>query len=298
MGEERIVIVGAGPAGCAAAVQCARLGVKPLLLDSSGKAGGLAANAFLVENYPGLEKPLTGEVLAGRLGEHLARFDVKITTQTVSGVEPDSDGWIVRTGGQDVRARCVILASGTVPRPLSIQGERDLVSRVLFYEVRDLLATIPSPKTIIVVGGGEAAFDYSLSLANAGASVSILVRSDRVRARGRLKKMVTDHPEISVELNTRLVVLEKVDAGVAATVISADRESLRLADALLAAVGRMSTASLIVSSQNPLSLTHAPGLFICGDARSDGLGQVGIAVGDGLAAAVLAVEQAIREKIK
>ena len=105
MGKEQIVIVGAGPAGCAAAVQCARLGVKPLLLDQSGKAGGLVANAFLVENYPGLEKPLTGEVFAGRLAEHLARFDVTITAQTVSRVEPDSHGWIVRTDGQHVRAR-------------------------------------------------------------------------------------------------------------------------------------------------------------------------------------------------
>ena len=298
MGEERIVIVGAGPAGCAAAVQCARLGVKPLLLDSSGKTGGLVANAFLVENYPGLEKPLTGEVLAGRLGEHLARFDVEITAQTVSGVEPDSDGWIVRTDGQNVRARCVILATGTVRRPLSIHGERDLVSRVLFYEVRDLLTKIPSPKKIIVVGGGESSFDYSLSVANAGASVSILVRSDRVRVRGRLREMVTGHPEISVELNTRLVALKKVDGGVAATVIFADCESLRLADALLAAVGRKSAAALIVSSPDPLSLTHAPGLFICGDARSDGLGQVGIAVGDGLAAAALAVQRATRENVK
>lgn len=296
MGEELIIIVGAGPAGCAAAVQCARLGVKPLLLDSSGKAGGLVANAFLVENYPGLEKPLTGEVLAGRLSEHLARFDVEITAQTVSRVEPDSDGWIVRTDGQNVRARSVILASGTVRRPLLIPGERDLVSRVLFYEVRDLLSTIPSPRKTFVVGGGEASFDYSLSLANAGASVSILVRSDRVRTRGRLREMVADHPEISVELNTKLGALKKVDGGVAATVISADCESHRRADALLAAVGRKSTASLIVSSPDPLSLTHAPGLFICGDARSDGLGQVGIAVGDGLAAAALAVQRAIREK--
>jgi len=110
--------------------------------------------------------------------------------------------------------------------------------------------------------------------------------------------MVTSHPEISVELNTRLVALEKVDGGVAATAISADCESLRPADTLLAAVGRKSAASLIVSSPDPLSLTRAPGLFICGDARSDGLGQVGIAVGDGLAAAALAVERAIRENIK
>jgi len=297
LGEEQIVIVGAGPAGCAAAVQCARLGVRPLLLDSSGKAGGLVANAFLVENYPGLEKPLTGEVLTGRLAEHLARFDVTITAQTVSRVKPDSHGWLVRTDEQDVRARCVILATGTVPWPLSIPEERDLVSTVLFYEVRDLLAKIPSPKKIIVVGGGEASFDYSLSLATAGASVSLLVRSDRVRARGRLGEMVMNHSEISVDLNTRLVTLKKTDEGVAATVISANCESHRPADALLAAVGRKSTAPLIISSPDPLSLTHAPGLFICGDARSDGLGQVGIAVGDGLAAAALAVKLAIREKV-
>ncbi|MCK4305944.1 MAG: FAD-dependent oxidoreductase, partial [Candidatus Eisenbacteria sp.] len=77
MRTERIAIIGAGPAGCAAAVQCKRLGISPLLVDRTGNAGGSIANAHLIENYPGLD-PLPGPEFAQRLAAHLARHGIPI----------------------------------------------------------------------------------------------------------------------------------------------------------------------------------------------------------------------------
>ena len=56
MRREQVVIIGAGPGGCSAAIQCKRLGLEPLVFDRSGRAGGLIENAYAVENYPGLEE--------------------------------------------------------------------------------------------------------------------------------------------------------------------------------------------------------------------------------------------------
>ena len=81
-----VVIVGAGPAGCAAAVQCRRLGQHPLLLDRTGRPGGLVAHAHSVENYPGLP-PTAGPRMVQLLAEHLERFDLRVEQREVLGLE-------------------------------------------------------------------------------------------------------------------------------------------------------------------------------------------------------------------
>jgi len=290
-----IVIVGAGPAGCAAAVQCVRLGVAPRLLDRTGEAGGLVANGFRVENYPGLEGPVTGEVFAARLREHLRRFGVEVGEESVEGVERDGGDWILRCGGEDLHARCLIVATGTAPMQLSVPGEADLAGSALFYEVRDLLRTVPGPRRALVVGSGEAAFDYALTLAAAGADVSILMRSRREKACRRLVEMVAAEPAVTVEREAGLLEVRPSDGGVAAVVEAGGEARPREVDAVLAAVGR--TGALprmeagLAEGEPPLPLAPAPGLFLCGDARTGSLGQAGMAVGDGLAAAAMAVER-------
>lgn len=287
MRREAIVVVGAGPAGCAAAVQCARLGFAPLVIDRTGVAGGLIENGFLVENYPGLESPVPGAIFAGRLREHLSRFGLRVERREVIGISPADSGptWILETDGSGIEAGCVIAAAGTVPREAGVAGERDLAGDRIFYEVRDLLRRFPSPRRVAVVGGGEAAFDYALSCSAAGARVEILVRGDHPRARGRLPGMVKEAPGVSVRCGFATAALKRRGDGVAA--IGGGESDEVAADAILIAVGRR-PADIVER------LTPRPGLFICGDARTGSLGQAGIAVGDGLEAAAAAVAATIR----
>lgn len=291
--EELTVVVGAGPAGCAAAVQCARLGAPVRLFDRSGRAGGLIANGFLVENYPGLERPLPGPAFAARLAEHLSRFGVEVERDRLLGLEPDGGGWSCRFDGAVVRCRSAILCTGTVARPFAVDGDPGLVQRAVFHEARELLAAIPSPRRVIVIGGGEAAFDYALTLADGGAEVTIAIRGAAPRARGRLARLVAENPSIRVARATRVTALDETEDRVLARAISEGREERWEADGILAAVGRIGTAeelaAALVDDAPVLPLTPRPGLFICGDARSGSLGQAGIAVGDGLRAAAGAV---------
>jgi len=292
MKRAKVIVVGAGPAGVAAAVQCLRLGIVPLIIDRTGAAGGLVENAFCVENYPGIEKPLRGPELAERLRAHLSRFGIAIDRAEVSAIVSEGDDYIVDGDSGTMRARAVILASGTEPVRLGISNESDCEDRAVFYDVRSLLRRHPNPRRVVVVGGGEAACDYALSLSASGARVTMAVRSNRLKARGRLADAVRRCSAVRVSLET---VCESV--GISPTTVrlrgaAEDAEESEM-DALLVAVGRRSTAAALLGSmgaappaaENDLS----SGLFVVGDARHGGLGQVGMAVGDGMRAAAEAV---------
>ena len=261
-----VAIIGAGPAGVAAAVQCRRYGLRPLLLDAAGRAGGLVANGFCVENYPGVQ-PVTGTVLAELLQQHLARFRLEVIATRVRRLSRDHGRWRVVSDRGDLEVDAVIVATGTEPRRLELGVEH-------WYEVRDLLANDAAPRRVSIIGGGEAACDYGLSLAQLGARVDMLVRGARLRACLRLRSLVEQHPSIRVYVGTPF---------------ESRPELWRDGNLVLVAVGRESTLPALLAGHGvgPGSsvATGVSGLWIAGDARAGSLGQVGTAVGDGLRAA-------------
>ncbi len=294
-----LAVIGAGPAGCAAAVQAARLGVRPWLLDREGRAGGLIENARHVENYPGLEAPVSGTVFARRLGEHLHRFGLEVEQGELTALGagpggkagPSAPATVFRLTGSfgEVEARAVILAVGTGPRHLGVPGEAALAGRTLFYEVKHLLPK--PPERVLVVGAGEAAFDYALSLAGAGARVKVLMRSDRPAARGRLVEQVGEDRRILLTRVAEVQAVVSEGEGVAVTVRSPSGPKVLKGGALLVAVGRTSAAEGLAGG------AAGGGFFVVGDARRGALGQAGMAVGDGLEAAARAVEHLASEAV-
>jgi thioredoxin reductase (NADPH) len=290
-----IVIVGAGPAGVAAAVQCRRLGVRPLLLDRRGEAGGLVANGFSVENYPGLE-PMPGRELVKLLDAHLGRFNLSVNKALVQRIAKENNGFVIEGDFGTTRSRAVILAVGTHPKPLPIPGAAELVRTDLFYEVRHLFAqaTFQTVKRALVIGGGEAALDYALSLAGVGVEATVLVRGEGFRAKGRLVQLVEQNPLIKVVFQAAPRAVSRKPQGIALKCTTADGVNTYIGDGVVAAIGRESEVGDLLSGLDVKGAktvsTEVPGLFIAGDARWGALGQVGMAVGDGLRAAIAAVE--------
>ena len=183
-----LAVIGAGPAGCAAAVQAVRMGMSVALLDRTGRAGGLVRNAYCIENWPGLEVPASGPEMVRRLEASLERFGIAVRRAAVERVAATRGGFVLTgkmgRGRARLTARSVIVATGTVPREWDDAPEGMRVHT----EVADALAV--HPKTALVVGGGEAALDYALSLAAAGAAVEVWVRGQAPRAAKRLIDMV------------------------------------------------------------------------------------------------------------
>jgi thioredoxin reductase (NADPH) len=286
-----VAVVGAGPAGCAAAVQCRRLGLEVALLDRTGGAGGLVANAFRVENYPSLP-PSDGRAVARMLGAHLERWAIPVERGEVSSMVQRDGHFTLEGSFGCLTARQVILAVGTRPVRLGLDGGSACEGAGLFYEVNRLLAVHPRPSRAVVIGGGEAALDYALSLARAGARVTVLVRGGQVRACRRLQELVAAEPAILIRTGTTVVAMERRAAGFQLVATGEDGRVEYRCDATVAALGRRSAAEELLEAAGVGPTrevgTGLPGLFVAGDARLGSLGQVGIAVGDGLLSAMLA----------
>jgi thioredoxin reductase (NADPH) len=289
--SKEIAIIGAGPAGVAAAVQCARLGIHPWLADRSGSAGGLVENAFSVENYPGLE-PMDGPSFALLLRAHLDRFGVSVDRACVRRVTPASNGFLIEGDFGRISARSVIAAFGTEARALDIPGALELSGSGLYYELVNPPLDLPFDE-VIVIGGGEAALDYSLSLAKLGVKVSILVRGDSLRAAGRLVDVVESSDSMEIVFNARPRSMRRTSGGIEVELTVPGGAIVRTAGAVVAAIGRTSRTADLINGLDAHALgtvsTRIPGLFIAGGARTGTLGQAGMAVGDGLCAAMKAV---------
>ncbi len=157
-----MVIVGAGPAGIAAAIQLRRYGIEPVLLEKD-KVGGLLKNAHLVENYPGFPGGIPGPDLVRLFEQHLSAAHVEVIKSEVTVLDHEDGSFIVETTRNSIRARTVIVASGTRALKMGdLAFPEGVVDRV-FSEVYPLRDTIDA--TIAIVGAGDAAFDYALNLA-------------------------------------------------------------------------------------------------------------------------------------
>jgi thioredoxin reductase (NADPH) len=185
-----VAIIGAGPAGAAAAVQLRRQGIAFRIWERD-EVGGLLRNAHLVENYPGFPRGISGPDLARLIGKQLDRLAVRVEFQEVLKLDYVRGLFSIRTRAGGASSRICIVATGTKPLrlPETLVG-RDVRDRV-FYEIAPLAGV--SGKKIAVVGAGDAAFDYALSLARRN-EVVILNRGRETKCLPLLEARVKVHP--------------------------------------------------------------------------------------------------------
>jgi thioredoxin reductase len=256
----------------AAAIQLKRSGV-PVMLFEKGAVGGLLHNANLVENYPGIPGGLPGPSFCRRLEQHLESAGVVPVRDEVTSIEA---GFVLKTGSKGtVQARAVIVATGTVPTRGILEEEASLLGKRIFFEVWDVLCSAKGRRAAIL-GGGDAAYDYALNLASKGYTVRVLQRGP-ARCLPLLEERARDHDAITIVHGVNGIALRNEEK-----MLGIELEGERLdVDFLLVACGR-SPADRLLPETNP------PGLFTGGDLVRGSLRQAGIAVGDGLAAAMKA----------
>ena len=289
-----VIVIGAGPAGIAAAIQLARLGHEPAVFEKN-RVGGLLLNAHCVENYPGLSKGITGLALARMMEKHLASQSVPVRFEDVLRVGTIDGHATVDTANGRLQARALIIASGTRPRTLE--------SPPIPPEVRPRVLSEVCPirdaegKSIAIIGAGDAAFDYALTLETRN-SVVILNRSRSARCTRSLFERAGASPNIRHLTETRVIGIEprRLEGGEQIGLRCAQRDrSLDLqADYLLLAIGREpEIAFLSPSLQERMSaeggnVTARNGgpIWFAGDVARGNARQTAIAVGDGVAAAV------------
>jgi thioredoxin reductase (NADPH) len=189
-----IVIVGAGPAGVSGALWARSLGLSVTVLEADAEPGGQLHHVhFEMKNFPG-SLPGTGRALAERMRDQLADVEVRYRA-TAAGLEPKTPA-VQLVGGDSIAARAVLIASGARKRTLDVPGARELEGRgVSDSATRDRQAL--AGEEVLVVGGGDAAFENALLLAEVGCRVTIAVR-DAGNARPEFRERVSREPRIEV----------------------------------------------------------------------------------------------------
>ncbi len=271
-----VAIVGAGPCGVAAAIQLKRHGLETLLFERRA-VGGLLLNANRVENYPGIPPGISGPLLCRLLERHLEAAGVDPVFDEITGIEQRGGSYLLRSrSGASHTANAVLLATGTKPRKGIVPG-----GCKIYYEVWDVLTEEPGKRGVIV-GGGDAAYDYALNLASKSFEVTVLQRGER-RCLPLLAERVEEFSNITLMRNTTVENCVEREEGLEITTGGDGAKGTILADFVLVACGRDAEDGLLRSQRRD---PPPQGLFTGGDLVRGDFRQAGIAVGDGLRAAM------------
>jgi thioredoxin reductase (NADPH) len=211
LGEIRdLVVVGAGPAGLAAAVYGASEGLSTLLLDAVS-TGGQAAASSRIENYLGFPDGVSGEELTSRGLVQAQKFGATVSTPcTVESFELAEDLIRLRlTDGTEIPAHAVVIATGARYRRLPLARWHDFEGAGIFFSATAMEAQACDGEPVVVVGGANSAGQAALFLASRGSTVDLVVRKDELSAgmSDYLVRRIREHGQIDVHLGTEVTAL-------------------------------------------------------------------------------------------
>jgi thioredoxin reductase (NADPH) len=320
--EYDTVVVGAGPAGLAAAVYGASEGLRTIVIEREAP-GGQAGTSSRIENYLGFPSGVSGEELASRALQQARRLGAEIlVTRTITRIDAGTRQMHL-DGGDVLRARTIILACGVVWRQLEVDGFERLAGKGISYGAVRSEAPATHGLDVHIIGAGNSAGQAAMFFSNHARSVTILCRGDGLeRSMSRyLVDQIATRPNIEVLRRTAVTAvhggtsLEAIDVRSSETgettqllsgglfiLIGADAETGWLPPEIaLDDHGYVLTGPDAASAdgwsrdRDPYLLeTSVPGVFACGDVRSSPVKRVAAAVGEG-SMAIAFVHQDLKE---
>jgi thioredoxin reductase (NADPH) len=300
-----VAIVGAGPAGMAAAVYGASEGLAVLLLERWA-FGGQAGASARIENYLGFPTGISGRALMGRAYAQAQKFGAEMVLPLiVENLEAGEDGFRLETrDGQRPRARSVVIASGAVYRRPDVAGIEQYEGSGVHYWASPIEARLCAGEEVALVGGGNSAGQAAVYLAGHVRKVRLLVRGkglDESMSR-YLVDRIAALPNVELHPETEVVAVEGKDGALSAVTwrerctgaetrmpirhlflfIGADPNTGWLSRCAVALDSRgfVLTGGEAGEGRHPLE-TSRPGIFAIGDVRSGSIKRVAAAVGDG-----------------
>jgi thioredoxin reductase (NADPH) len=302
-----VVMIGAGPSALAAAVYTTREDIDTVLYEK-GVIGGLAAITDQVDNYPGFPEGIPGLTLAERLEKQAERFGAQIEFGDVSEIRDEGDIKVAIVDGNEVRARAILIATGSDYVKIGVPGEAEYYGRGVHY-CATCDGAFYRDKKLVVVGGGNSGIQEALFLTRFASHIDLLVRST-VKAsevlQRELKKFI-DSGKITLHLQTTTDEIVAVDGKVAKVNATENGEKVSFdVEGVFVFVGLKPNTQFLAGSgvelderglvKTDLRLqTSVPGVFASGDVRSGATLQIASAVGEG-AAAALTIREYLDEK--
>ena len=292
-----VIIVGAGSAGCAAAIYTVRSGLKTLVLDEKF-AGGTIADAPTIVNYPGFSS-ISGAELSQKMADHARVLGANIhDIEAVTALNLKDETKTVTTTAATYQAKTVIIATGSHYREIGAKGEKEFRGRGVSY-----CGVCDGPffkgKRVMVVGGGNSACITSLYLSGLASEVTVIHRREMFRAEETLVKDLSGKTNVKVLWNTEVQEI-KGDKQVRAVTLldnKTGQTSEVTVDAVFAQVGEAPNSQLAAASGVEVDehgyikidirqRTNIDGVFGAGDVTTHPVKQVGTAVGQGITAAL------------
>jgi thioredoxin reductase (NADPH) len=292
-----LIVIGGGPAGYTAALYAARANLQPLVIEGFRWGGQLMITSD-VENYPGYPDGIMGPEMMAEFRRQAERFGTEFVTDDVTRVDFSERPYRVWVEGEEYRARSVIVATGASARWLGLESEERLKGRGV-----SACATCDGAffrdKHIVVVGGGDSAFEESLFLTRFGYKVTLVHRRSEFRASPIMIDRARDNEKI--ELKTPFVVEEVLGedsiSGLRLRNTETDETEDVEAGALFVAIGHDPNTNLFVDqldhdangylvTKPGTTETNVPGVFAAGDVQDHVYRQAVTAAGSGCMAAL------------
>lgn len=310
-----VVIVGAGPAGLAAAVYAASEGLDVLVIETNAP-GGQAGSSSKIENYLGFPTGISGQALAARAYTQAQKFGVQVLiAQTASYLGCDRKPFAIEIDkGQRVPTRTIIIATGAAYRKPALANLSQFEGAGAYYGATFMEAQLCIGEEVIVVGGGNSAGQAAVFLAQTAARVHVLVRSkDLAASMSRyLIRRIEENPAIVLRTQTEIIALagsqhlERVqwrDSGTGSVETHPIRHVFFMTGAVpstqwlegcvvrdakgFVKTGLDLSAEELTAAHWPLARpphlleTSLPGVFAAGDVRANSIKRVASAVGEG-----------------
>ncbi|HTX90987.1 MAG TPA: thioredoxin-disulfide reductase [Anaerolineales bacterium] len=196
----KMLVLGSGPAGFAAALYAARAELAPVVLTGT-ELGGQAALTYTIENYPGFPEGVGGAELGELFQKQAEHFGAKVEFASAQSVDLSKRPFKVTSDAGVYLADSLVIATGARPNHLEIPGETDLIGRGVSY-CATCDGAFFKERQVVVVGGGDSALEEGLFLTRYASSVTIIHRRDSLRAGAILQKRALDHPKIKFIWNT------------------------------------------------------------------------------------------------
>jgi len=294
-----VIIIGAGPAGLAAAIYTARANLSTLLIDESS-SGGQVKITHEVSNYPGFVEPIAGRELAGNMRKQAEKYRVrfKLAADITALHLSNQEKWVELDEEKKYSAEFVIIATGSSPRLLNIPGEKDYKGSGISY-CATCDGEFYKDKDIFVIGGGNSAMEESLLLLQFVKSITVIHQFDELQAEKITADKVTTNPKVNIlwSHEPRAFYKKENKIGVEAENLKTNKRIRLERDGIFIFVGLVPNSTFLKNTPiqlteygyiitGPQMETNIKGVYAAGDIRDKRHRQITIAVGEGTIAAL------------
>lgn len=298
--QKNVIIIGSGPAGYTSALYLARAGYSPLVIAGALTPGGQLMNTTEVENYPGFADGILGPDLMEAMQKQAEKFGAQILLNDVISVDFNGDSKAVTTDdGVTYTSKAVIVSTGSQVRKLGVPGEQEYSGRGVSY-----CATCDGfffrEKPIVVVGGGDSAFEEALFLTRFGSCVTLIHRRDSFRASKIMVDRARKNSKINFVLDSVVCSVNGVDGDAQSVTVknvkTGETQNIE-ASGIFVAIGHSPSTSFLdgalelnedgtIAVQGASTRTSVPGVFAAGDVVDSVYRQAISAAGMGCRAAL------------